>query len=147
TIRQQMKYEYEKAEIIKAQKEKEEARIQAAAMSRRNTLHYSAIAIFMVILSLSLFALGFVKVSARFAGGLIFITFLIFFEFLLVFADPYLEQWTGGAPGYALLFNALLAGCIFPLHQFFEEKLKKRFLLKKIQKQDIEVRSGSNPDS
>ncbi|MBL4716398.1 MAG: hypothetical protein JKX95_07160, partial [Bacteroidia bacterium] len=42
--------------------------------------------------------------------------------------DPYIEEWTGGAPGYKLLFNALLAGLIFPLHQFFEGKLKKRLL-------------------
>ncbi|MBN4066038.1 tetratricopeptide repeat protein, partial [Candidatus Amoebophilus asiaticus] len=139
TIRQQMKYEYEKAEIIKAQKEKAEARILAEAESRRNSLHYSAIAIVMVLLSLSLFALGFVKVSAGFAEGLIFISFLIFFEFILVFADPYIENWTGGAPGYKLLFNALIAGIIFPLHSFFEGKLKQRIIKTKQKKFPHEI--------
>ncbi|MBN4066119.1 tetratricopeptide repeat protein [Candidatus Amoebophilus asiaticus] len=136
TIRQEMKYEYERAEIIEAQKEKEEARIQTEAESRRNNLHYSAFVLVMVILLLSLLALGRIpftfhsyrsyKNLQQITGGLVFLTFLLLFEFVLVLADPYIEQWTGGAPGYKLLFNALLAAMIFPMHNIAEAFLKKR---------------------
>jgi len=48
-----------------------------------------------------------------------------------VLLDPWVEEWTGGAPGYKLMFNALLAGFIFPVHQFFEGKLIKRLMKKR----------------
>ncbi|MBN4066150.1 hypothetical protein JYT51_02345, partial [Candidatus Amoebophilus asiaticus] len=58
--------------------------------------------------------------------GLIFISFLLFFEFILILADPYIELYSGGAPVYKLAFNAVIAALIFPLHQFFEGRMKKR---------------------
>ncbi|MBL4715067.1 MAG: tetratricopeptide repeat protein, partial [Bacteroidia bacterium] len=128
TIRQQMKYEYEKEQIRKDHETKEKTRIEAEATSRRNQLHYTGIAICLLLIASLVAMLGFIKVSPKAAEGIIFIAFLIFFEFILVWLDPYIEQWTGGAPGYKLLFNALLAGCIFPLHQFFEGKLQKRLV-------------------
>ena len=53
---------------------------------------------------------------------------LILFEFLLVLADPYIDKWSGGAPGIKLLFNAGIAALIFPAHAFFETKLKGRLV-------------------
>ncbi|MBL4716719.1 MAG: tetratricopeptide repeat protein [Bacteroidia bacterium] len=141
TIRQQMKYDYEKEEIIKEQQTKEEARIEAEATSRRNTLHYTAIFIGMLLVFGLVLALGFVKVNPKTAEAIIFISFLIVFEFLLVVADPYIEDWSGGAPGWKLLFNAVLAGLIFPLHQFFESKLKKRLIKVEKKKRGIGVKS------
>ena len=128
TIRQQMKYEYEKEQILAEQVRNEELRIQQEDLKRRNSLHYSAIFIGLLVLFGGIMALGFIKVSPRAAEAVIFISFLILFEFILILADPYIEEWTGGAPGYKLLFNAILAGAIFPLHQFFEGKLKKRLV-------------------
>jgi len=58
--------------------------------------------------------------------GLVFFVFLIFFEFLLVLADPYIENWSGGVPGIKLLFNATIAAMVFPLHFVFENSLKRR---------------------
>ena len=71
-------------------------------------------------------ALGFINVSERMAEGIIFFSFLILFEFLLVLADPYIDGWSGGAPGIKLLFNAGIAALIFPAHAFFEARLKHR---------------------
>ncbi|PCH67166.1 MAG: hypothetical protein COC01_06460 [Bacteroidetes bacterium] len=135
TIRQQMKYDYEKAEIIKENEEKEKARIEAETTSRRNTIHYTAIFIGLLLVFGLVLALGFVKANPKTAQAIIFISFLIVFEFLLVVADPYIEDWSGGAPGWKLLFNAVLAGLIFPLHQFFEGKLKKRLIKTERKKQ------------
>ncbi|PCH66208.1 MAG: hypothetical protein COC01_08665 [Bacteroidetes bacterium] len=128
TIKQQMKYEYEKEQIIKEQKEKEQLRLANEAQSRRDNLHYTAIFIGILLVFGLILMLGFVKVNPKSAEAIIFISFLIVFEFLLILADPYVEEWSGGAPGWKLLFNAVLAGLIFPLHQFFEGKLKKRLI-------------------
>ena len=137
-IRQQMKYEHEKEQIIKEQQEIEQARIQAEVILRRDNLQYSAIFIGILILFGGVLMLGFVKVRPKEVEGIIFISFLILFEFVLVLADPHIEQYTGGAPGYKLLFNAGIAGLMFPLHQFFEGKLKKRII--KVQRKKLKKR-------
>ena len=71
-------------------------------------------------------SLGFVKVSERVAQGLIFVSLLLVFEFILVFMDPYLDNITRGVPIYKLLVNVLLATFIFPVHGFLEGRFKRR---------------------
>lgn len=93
---------------------------------RRNNLQYSIIIIVIVLLALGLVSLGRIQISHRMAEGLIFFTFLLFFEFLLVLLDPYIERLSSGAPALKLAFNAILAGMIFPLHSFFEERIKSK---------------------
>ena len=128
TIRQQTKYEFEKAMLVKEQEEKEKARLKAEVTDRRDDLQYSVILIAILVLFGGVLALGFINVSERMAEGIIFFSFLILFEFLLVLADPYIEGWSGGAPGIKLLFNAGVAALIFPAHAFFESRLKGRFV-------------------
>jgi len=89
-------------------------------------LQYSGILIFLVLLGAGLLALGRLAIPIRLAEGMIFFTFLLLFEFTLVLLDPYIEQYSSGAPAIKLGFNAVLAGLIFPLHSFFESKLKSR---------------------
>jgi len=130
-IRQQTKYEFEKAQLVKEQEEKEAARIVAEQTSRRDNLQYSVILIAILTLFGGVLGLGFVNVSERMAEGIIFFSFLILFEFFLVLADPYIDAWSGGAPGIKLLFNAGIAALIFPLHAFFEARLKGRLVKNK----------------
>ena len=66
---------------------------------------------------------------------LAFIPFLILFEAILVYLDPQIETLitefsgqAGGEPVYKLIVNAVLAGTIFPVHQFFERRLKGRVM-------------------
>ncbi|PCH90843.1 MAG: hypothetical protein COB85_09875 [Bacteroidetes bacterium] len=125
-IRQEMKYEFEKAQIVKEQNEKETMRVGMEAQQRRDNLQYSVILIAILTLFGGVLMLGFVNVGPRMAEGIIFFSFLILFEFFLVLADPYIDKWSGGAPGFKLLFNAGIAALIFPLHAFFETKLKRR---------------------
>ena len=128
TIRQQTKYEFEKAQLVKEQKEREARRLEQEVRSRRDNLQYSVILIAILTLFGGVLALGFINVSEKMAEGVIFFSFLILFEFLLVLADPYIDNWSGGAPGFKLLFNAGIAALIFPAHAFFESKLKKRLV-------------------
>jgi len=123
TIRQQTKYEFEKAQLVREEEEKE-------VTGRRDNLQYSIILIAILALFGGVMSLGFVNVSERIAEGIIFFSFLILFEFLLVLADPYIEGWSGGAPGIKLLFNAGIAALIFPAHAFFEGKMKGRLVAK-----------------
>ena len=127
-IRQQTKYEFEKDLLVKEQDEKETARLAREDRSRRDNLQYSVILIAILILFGGVLSLGYINVSDRMAEGVIFFSFLILFEFLLVLADPTIEKWSGGAPGIKLLFNAGIAALIFPAHAFFERWLKGRLV-------------------
>ncbi|MBL4577231.1 MAG: tetratricopeptide repeat protein [Flavobacteriales bacterium] len=126
--RTEMKYEYEKAQLVKEQEEKEIARVLAEATSRRDNLQYSIVLICLLVIGLIVAMLGRLSLPIRLAEGLIFFAFLILFEFILVLADPYVDNWTGGAPGLKLMINACVAALIFPLHAFFEAKLKGRLV-------------------
>ena len=128
-IRQQTKYGFEKAQLVKEQKELEAARLKADLLSRRDNLQYSIILIGILVVFGGILSLGFLNVSSAMVEGLIFFAFLIFFEFLLVLADPYVDGWTGGAPGWKLLINAGIAALVFPIHSFFEKVLTRRVIV------------------
>ncbi|MBL4753972.1 MAG: hypothetical protein JKY52_10325 [Flavobacteriales bacterium] len=66
----QTKYEFEKAQIIKEQEQKEQARIQEEELSRRDNLQYSVILIVILIVFGGVLGLGFVKVPPSVAEGL-----------------------------------------------------------------------------
>jgi len=125
------KYELEK----KLEEEKHEAQEQATLVAeetaRRNLFQYSGILVFIIALfTLALFA-GKLRPPVWVAELLAFIPFLILFEGILVYIDPTIDTLTGGEPLWKLIVNAVLAGMIFPFHQYFEGKLKKRIKAKK----------------
>jgi len=126
--RTEAKYEFEKARIRKEQNEKEAVRIEKEMRERRDHLQYSVIAFGLILLFISLIFVGRMKINPKITEGLIFINFLIFFEFILVLSDPFLDSITGGAPGLKLLVNATIAGLIFPLHALMENLVKGRIL-------------------
>ncbi len=126
--RTEMKYEYEKAELLKEQEEKEGSRLLQEARSRRDNLQYSVVLICLLVIGVVVAMLGRLSLPIKMAEGIIFFSFLILFEFILVLADPYIDQWSGGAPGFKLLFNAGIAAMIFPLHAFFESIMKGRLV-------------------
>jgi tetratricopeptide (TPR) repeat protein len=128
TIRQQTKYEFEKAQIVKENEVKEQTRLETEATGRRDNIQYSLIFLGILVLFGIVLSLGFIKVSPTIAEGIIFFAFLILFEFVLVFTEPYLEQYTNGEPMYNLLVNSMLALVIFPLHAILEKLLKKRIV-------------------
>ena len=125
------KHEFETAEAERKRLEEESRAASVKADQRRNNLQYSGILIFLVLVFAGVFALGRISIPVRLAEGLVFFSFLLFFEFTLVLLDPYIEQYSSGAPAVKLAFNAVLAGLIFPLHSFFESKLKTRLVKQK----------------
>jgi tetratricopeptide (TPR) repeat protein len=128
--RQEMSYEFEKEQLIKQQQEQEQARIEQEEKERRDNIQYSLIFLGILLVFGAVLGSGKFNISPKFAEGLIFFAFLIFFEFCLVLLDPLIDNWSSGEPIYKLLFNAVLAGAIFPLHAFFERVLKKKVINK-----------------
>ncbi|MFH1322034.1 MAG: tetratricopeptide repeat protein [Bacteroidota bacterium] len=122
------RYEFEMAEMKRKAEEEQQQQLTAAVKKRSNLLQYSGILIFIVLLFIGVSMLGRLTLSVRWAEGIVFFTFLLFFEFTLVLLDPYIERFSAGAPAIKLAFNAVLAGLIFPLHSFFEGQLKKRII-------------------
>jgi tetratricopeptide (TPR) repeat protein len=125
-IRQQTQYEFEKSQLIKEQELIEQERILLAEKERRDNMQYSIIFLGILIVFGAILGSGKFNISPKFAEGLIFFAFLLFFEFCLVLLDPIIDDWSSGEPIYKLLFNAILAGAIFPLHAFFEQVLKNK---------------------
>ena len=59
------------------------------------------------------------------------IPFLLLFETAIVFMNPYIEQFSGNAPGWKLAFNFLLALLLYPLHEKAEQLLERTFRRKR----------------
>lgn len=127
-IRSQTKYELEKAQLVKEQKQKELKLMERAERNRKNNLQYSVIFIVLIALFAAVISLGVFKISLKFAEGMVFFAFLIAFEFILVLCDPYIETISSGEPGYKLVINAAIAAIIFPLHNLFENAFKRKLL-------------------
>ncbi|MBL4753164.1 MAG: tetratricopeptide repeat protein [Flavobacteriales bacterium] len=122
------KYEFEKAEVERKRVKDEALAAQTSRTQRRNNLQYSGILIFLILSFAGIFTLGKFSIPMQLAEGMIFFSFLLLFEFTLVLLDPYIEAYSGGAPAVTLGFNAILAAMIFPLHVFFEERVKQRIV-------------------
>jgi tetratricopeptide (TPR) repeat protein len=97
-----------------------QAEAQERALRRRNTLQYFAVAGIVLLLFLALFSIRRLKLPPAWVNGLVFATFLLFFEFLLVVFDPIVDSSTQGSPLYKLLFNTLLAAVLTPVHHYLE---------------------------
>lgn len=128
SVRMQTRYEIAQEELIKDQLLKEEEKLAQEEKSRRNSIQYTLIFIALLILAASILAMGIINVTEKQAQGLIFLTFLLFFEFLLVALDPWVDIYSGGAPAIKLGFNVLVAALIFPAHQYIEKGIHRRVL-------------------
>ena len=98
--------EIEMAEMERERKVAEELKIKTQKTERRNLLEYSGMVIGLIIIGLFVTLLGFVKVRHWVAEGITFFVFLLFFEFLLVLLDPYMDKFTKGEPAYKLLIRS-----------------------------------------
>jgi tetratricopeptide (TPR) repeat protein len=126
----QTKFEMEKKQAEEERDKQEKERIAQEEKERKDNIQYSLIFLGILLVFGVLLGSGKFNISPKFAEGLIFFAFLIFFEFCLVLLDPIIDDWSSGEPIYKLLFNALLAGAIFPLHAFFEKTLKNKIIKK-----------------
>ena len=111
--------EFEKHQLIKEQDAKETARIEAEKIARRNSIQYSGIGFGLFAIFGLVFFLGRIQLPKWAVELSVFLPFLIFFEFLLVITDPYVDAWSEGVPLIKLGINVVMAAAIFPLHSYF----------------------------
>lgn len=124
--------EIENEEILNQQqieKAQEETR-------RRNNIQYTAITIIIVTAFLLLLILGGFNVHASLVRMLGFISFIFFFEFLILLFDTWIHHLTHGEPWKILAIKIILMAGLVPLHHLIEKKvthylISEQFDLKK----------------
>jgi tetratricopeptide (TPR) repeat protein len=129
---QEVKYQFEKSQLLEVQAQKEYARIAKEETDQRNSIQYLGISIGLFILFGMVFFIGKIELPKWAIELVIFLPFLILFEFLLVTLDSRIENLSGGIPAYKLLINVVLAAIIFPAHSFLESKFKRRLFQNKL---------------
>ena len=125
------KLNLKKQKAIEKIKQEENQKIELANQKRVKGLKYTMIIIvialfFILIILFATKSTGKMIIPKRFLDGALFVSFLLLFEFIIVLSDPFIEQYTGGAPIWKLGFNMLMAFCIFPVHHYIEEKMRGR---------------------
>lgn len=126
--RLEMKHEIERAEMERLAELAAKEKTALDQLNRRKNLQYSGIVVLLLLITVMVTVLGFLKVKPAVASGVVFFAFLIFFEFMMILLDPTVNRLSGGEPAYSLLLNAAIAAAIFPIHAFFERMLKKRLI-------------------
>lgn len=102
------------------------ALLEKSKREREDLLQYSGILVFLLFLFIFVFYSGRLSFPSYITAGIIFLAFVLLFEFALVLLDPKIEELTGGQPILKLIANAGIALLIIPLHGFFERKLRAR---------------------
>jgi tetratricopeptide (TPR) repeat protein len=128
SIRQELKYEQEMAQLVREQADREAARLAAEAISRRDRLQYSLVGGGVMAFLIALVVLGFVRVPEKLALAIVFLSLVVLFEFLLVLLDPYVDPITQGQPAPKFLINFCLALVLAPVHQLLERFVHRRLL-------------------
>ncbi|MFY0675283.1 MAG: tetratricopeptide repeat protein [Bacteroidia bacterium] len=95
-----------------------------AARKRKNIIQYSLVVIIVLLLATIIAIATKFKISPRLASGLIFIFFILTFEFLLVVLDPWVDSVSNGEVGWKIGINTAIALVLFGIHQVSEKKLK-----------------------
>ncbi|MFY0674147.1 MAG: tetratricopeptide repeat protein [Bacteroidia bacterium] len=91
---------------------------------RKNKIQYSFVIIIVLLLAGAISALTKFRVGPKWASGLIFIFFILLFEFLLVILDPWVDSVSHGEVGYKIAINTLIAVILFGIHHISEKRLK-----------------------
>jgi tetratricopeptide (TPR) repeat protein len=125
-IKNKTKSEFEKALVLKKQEEKAELDAVIQKNNRRIIIQNMLIFFGILLFFGGIISLDYISISPKMAEGLIFIAFLLLFEFILVLFDPSITEITEGLPIYKLCINTLIVLCIFPIHSLAERSLKKR---------------------
>ena len=111
--------ELENEEVLRdqqLQQERDETR-------RRNNIQYTAITILIATFFLMLFILGGIRVSPAIIRFLGFVSFIFFFEFLILLFDTWIHHLTHGEPWKILAIKILLMCGLVPLHHMIEKRV------------------------
>lgn len=93
------------------------------AQEKRHKLEYYAIVILIILCFLILILFGIFKVHRFAIKAAGFISFIFFFEFIILLADTYIHHLTHGAPLKIIAIKIVLIAILLPLHHSIEEKV------------------------
>lgn len=126
----QARYELDKEQREEEIRRETEERIRQEEIAYRNNIQYMAITIFIIILFVSIFLIPRMKFSNLLLDGIVLVTFLLFYELLLIIAEPWVEDISNNVPIIKLLINCSLALTFIPLRSL-EMKLRKKYAKKR----------------
>lgn len=120
--------ELENEEVLRQQRIEE----AAAQTRRRNNIQYTAITILIATAFVVLMLLGGFKVSPSLIRMVGFVSFIFFFEFLILLFDTWIHHATHGEPWKILAVKILLMCGLLPLHHWVEKKVIHYLLAHKL---------------
>ena len=103
-----------------------------AAEARKRNLELAGIAIFIPLFLFAVLLLGRKKVKSRTVEFLGVLALLFLFEFIVLFAHPYIGHWTHESPVWMLLILVVVAAILIPLHHKSEKWIKKKLASKPV---------------
>ena len=98
--------------------------------ARKRNLELAGIAIFIPIFLFGILLLGRRKVKSRTIEFLGVLGLLFLFEFIVLFAHPFIGHWTHESPVWMLLILVAVAAILIPLHHRSESWIKKKLASK-----------------
>jgi tetratricopeptide (TPR) repeat protein len=107
-------------------------RTETLATQRRNNIQYTFILLLMIAFFVVLVMLGSFKVSATVVRILGFISFIFFFEFIILLADNWIHHVTHGEPLKVLGIKVVLIAFLLPLHHWSEKRVTHYLLNRKL---------------
>ncbi|MFY0675289.1 MAG: tetratricopeptide repeat protein [Bacteroidia bacterium] len=112
------------AQVVLEQAKKQDFETLMNTKKRNNRIQYSLAVIVVILIASTIAVLTKYQISIRLAQGLIFIFFILTFEFLLVVLDPWVDKVSNGEVGWKIAINTAIAFVLFGIHQVSEKKLK-----------------------
>ena len=109
-------------DIENKRNEREAAEVKLKT-ERRNNLQYMGISGFIIFLFIALAAMGRFSVKPWFIKALGFISFILFFEFIILLIDHQIHDLTHGEPLPILLIKIVIIAFLLPFHHWLEHKV------------------------
>lgn len=141
--RMESRFEVEKKIEEQKRIEEENERKEKEWVAKRNNLQYLAILGSLTFLFVGLFLLGRLQIPERLVGMMLFFAFLLFFEFILLIIDPFVDDYTGGVPLPKLGINAVLALTLAQMHRLLENRLRNVVLKRRAQEAEAQQQTNT----
>ncbi len=120
------RYTVEKEQRMREERKKKQEAQAKAEEERIANIQYSGIFIGLLLMASVLLTARKFTIPERVLHGFTFFIFILFFEFLLVISDPWIETFAQGSPLLKLLAKSVIALLIIPFHRLLEGAELKR---------------------
>lgn len=120
---------------ILAQKELEHEKSQDN-LERKHYTQYLIISLFIILMIMTMIGISFYNIPSWWIKSMGYISFLMFFESIILLVDHKLHELTNGSPILILIIKIIILSFMFPTHHWIEERFVD-ILLKGVIKRKI----------